>query len=139
MDWSKDISEVQSSLTPHVSPAGENMLLPRALLHNRNARGKRRAEPIDSGPLLLNYDRKQPSIPSSWDGVHHALFIFRTDEMSEIDATNMAQCYGMLWTLTFFFFFYLFFLILYFFSFEFLFLFLFPFSDNKEVCDIAVT
>ena len=32
-----------------------------------------------------------------------------------------SECYGMLWTLTFFFFFYLFFLILYFFSFKFLF------------------
>ena len=67
------------------------MLLPRALLHNRDARGKRRAEPIDSGPSLLNYGGKQPSIPSSWDGVHHALSIFRTDETSKIDAINIAQ------------------------------------------------
>jgi len=91
MDWSEDIPEVQSSPTPHVSPAGENMSSPRALLHNRDVRGKRRAELIDSGPLLLNYGRKQPSIPSSWDGVHHTLSIFRIDEMSEIDAINMAQ------------------------------------------------
>ena len=67
------------------------MSLPRALLHNRDARGKRRAEPIDSGPSLLNYGGKQPSIPSSWDGVHHALSIFRTDETSKIDAINIAQ------------------------------------------------
>jgi len=45
------------------------------------------------------------------------------------------NCYGMLWTLTFFFFFYLFFLILYFF----LFLFSFSFSDDEEAHDIAVT
>ena len=48
--------------------------------------------------------------------------------MIEFDTLAMKadtdECYGTLWTLTFFFFFYLFFLILYFFSFEFLFLFL---------------
>jgi len=91
MDWSKDIPEVQSSPTPRVSPAGENVLSPHALLHNRDAKGKRRTELIDSGPSLLNYGGKQPSIPSSWDGAHHALSIFRTDETSEIDAINMAQ------------------------------------------------
>ena len=50
---------------------------------------------------------------------------------------NQLDCYGTLWTLTFFFSFYLFFLILYFFSFEFFFLFLF--SDDEEARDIAVT
>jgi len=65
MDWSKDIPEVQSSPTPHVSPAGENVSSPCAPLHNRNVREKRRAELIDFSPLLLNYGRKQPSIPSS--------------------------------------------------------------------------
>jgi len=91
MDWSEDISEVQSSPTLHVSPAGENMLSSCALLHNRDAREKRRAELIDSGPSLLNYGRKQPLILSSWDGVHHILSIFGTDETSKIDAINMAQ------------------------------------------------
>ena len=46
---------------------------------------------IDSGPSLLNYGGNQPSIPSSWDGAHHALSIFGTNEISEIDAINMAQ------------------------------------------------
>jgi len=91
MDWSKDISEIQSSPTSHVSPAGENVSLPHAPLHNRDARGKRRAELIDSGPSLLNYGGKQPSMLSSWDGVHHTLSIFGTDEMSKIDAINIAQ------------------------------------------------
>ena len=67
------------------------MLSPRALLHNRNVKGKRRTDSIDSGPSLLNYSRNQPSIPSSWDRAHHALSIFRIDETSEIDAINMAQ------------------------------------------------
>ena len=91
IDWSKDTPEVQSSPTPHISPAGENMLSPRALLHNRDVKGKRRTNSIDSGPSLLNYGRNQPSIPSSWDGAHHTLSIFRIDETSEIDAINMAQ------------------------------------------------
>ena len=91
IDWSEDTPEVQSLPTPHVSPTGENVSSPCALLHNRDAKGKRRTDLIDSGPLLLNYGRNQPSIPSFWDGAHHALSIFRTDETSEIDAINMAQ------------------------------------------------
>ena len=67
------------------------MLSPCALLYNRDVRGKRRAEPIDSSPSLLNYDRKQSLIPSSWDGVHYIVSIFRINETSEIDAINMAQ------------------------------------------------
>ena len=64
------------------------MLSPCALLHNRDVRGKRRAEPIDSSPSLLNYGRKQSLIPSFWDGVHHIVSIFGIDETSEIDAIN---------------------------------------------------
>jgi len=91
MDWSKDTPEVQSSPTPCISLAGENMSSPHALLHNRDAKGKRRTDLIDSSPLLLNYGGNQPSIPSSWDGAHYVLSIFRTDETSEIDAINIAQ------------------------------------------------
>ena len=67
------------------------MLSPHALLHNRDVKGKRRMDSIDSGPSVLNYGGNQPSIPSSWDRAHHALSIFRIDETSEIDAINMAQ------------------------------------------------
>jgi len=52
---------------------------------------KERTDSIDSGPSLLNYGGIQPVIPSSWDGAHHALSIFGTDQTAEIDATNMAQ------------------------------------------------
>jgi len=65
IDWSKDIYEVQSSPTPCVSLVGGNISLPCAPLHNRDMREKRRIEPIDSGPSLLNYSEKQPSILSS--------------------------------------------------------------------------
>ena len=91
MDWSEDTPEVQSSPTPRVSPAGENVSSPHALLYNRDVKGKRRTDSIDSSPLLLNYGRNQPLILSSWDGAHHALSIFGTDETSEIDAINMVQ------------------------------------------------
>ena len=63
---------------------------PRAPLHNRDAKGKERTELINSGPSLLNYGRNQPAIPSSWDGAHHTLSIFGTDQTAEIDAINMA-------------------------------------------------
>ena len=62
-----------------------------ALLHNRDVKGKRRTDSIDSGPTVLNYGGNQPLLLSSWDGAHHALFIFRTDKTSEIDAINIAR------------------------------------------------
>ena len=91
MDWSADIHEVQASPTPRVPPARENMSSPHAQLHNRDAKGKGRTDSNDSGPSLLNYSGTQPAIPSSWDGAHHALSIFGTDQSAEIDATHMAQ------------------------------------------------
>ena len=30
-------------------------------------------------------------MPSSWDGAHHTLSVFRTDEINEVDAINMAK------------------------------------------------
>ena len=91
MDWSEDIPEVQPTPTPCAFPAGRNVLSPRAPLHNRDAKGKGRMDLIDSDPSLLNYGRNQPSIPSSWNGAHYALFIFGTDQTPDIDARNMAQ------------------------------------------------
>ena len=91
MDWSEDIPEVQSSPTPCAPPAGGNVLLPYALLHNRDAKGKRRTDLIDSGPSLLNYSGNQPLMPSSWDGAYHTLSVFETEESCEVDASNMAK------------------------------------------------
>ncbi len=67
------------------------MLSPRVPLPNKDVREKRRAELSDSGPSLLNYGKIQPSILSSWNGAHHMLSIFGTDNTSKINATNMAQ------------------------------------------------
>jgi len=66
-------------------------LSPHAPLHNRDAKGKRRMNPIDFNPSLLNYGGIQPAMPSSWDGAHHALSVFGTDEMNEVDAINIAK------------------------------------------------
>jgi len=65
MDWSADIPEVQSSPIPRVPSAGENMSSPHALLYNRDAKGKRRTDSVNSRPSLLNYSGNQPAIPSS--------------------------------------------------------------------------
>ena len=46
---------------------------------------------IESGPSVLNYSNNQPSIASSWDGAHHALSIFETQETTAIDTTNITQ------------------------------------------------
>ena len=67
------------------------MLSPCILLPNRDMRGKRRVESNDSGSLVLNYGNNQPTIPSSWNGAHCVLSVFKTDEISEIDAKNMTQ------------------------------------------------
>ena len=65
MDWSADVPEIWSSSIPHISPAGENMLLPCILLPNRDVRGKRRVESNNSGPSVLNYGNNQLTILSS--------------------------------------------------------------------------
>ena len=90
MDWSEDIPEAQSSPTPCASPAGEHMSSPQVPLSNRDSM-ERRAESNNSSPSVLNYGNNQPSIASSWDGAHHALFIFGTQETTAIDAANMTQ------------------------------------------------
>ena len=91
MDWSEDIPEVQSTPTPHVSPAGRNVPSSRAPLLNRDVKGKGRTDSVDSSPSVLNYSGNQLAILSSWEGAHHALSIFGTDQTAEIDAKNMAQ------------------------------------------------
>ena len=91
MDWSEDIPEVQSIPMSRVSPTERNVPSPRALLPNRDAKEKKRVDPVDSSPSILNYRRNQPAIPSSWEGAHHALSIFGTDPTAKIDTKNMAQ------------------------------------------------
>ena len=58
------------------------MSSPRAPLYNRDAKGKRRMDLVDSRLSLLNYGGNQPAILSSWDG---ALSVFRTDATCEVE------------------------------------------------------
>jgi len=48
-------------------------------------------ESSNSGPSVLSYGNNQPTIASSWDGAHHALSIFGTQETSATDAANITQ------------------------------------------------
>jgi len=91
MDWSEDIPEAQFSPTLCASPAGEHMLSPQVPLSNRDSMERSRAESNNSGPSVLNYGNNQPLIASSWDGAHHTLSIFGTQETTAIDAANIAQ------------------------------------------------
>jgi len=91
MDWSEDMPEVQSTPMSCISHAERNMSSPHAPLLKRDAKEKGRTDSIDSGPSVLNYGRNQLAIPSSWDGAHHALSIFGTDQTAKIDARNIAQ------------------------------------------------
>jgi len=91
MDWSEDIPEVQPTPIPCVSPAERNVPSPHAPLPNRDAKGKKRVDLVDSSPSVLNYGGNQPAILSFWKGAHHALSIFGTDPTAEIHAKNMAQ------------------------------------------------
>ena len=91
MDWSADIPKDKSMPTPRASPAERNVPSPHAPLPNRDAKGKKRVELVDSDPSVLNYSGNQPAILSSWEGAHHALSIFRTDLTAKIDTKNMAQ------------------------------------------------
>ena len=81
MDWSEDVPEVQSSPIPCVSPAGEHVPLPRVP----------KVESSNSGPSVLNYGNNQLTIASSWDGAHHALSIFGTQETSATDVANITK------------------------------------------------
>ena len=83
MDWST--YDTPSSPAPCASPATS----PQVPLSNRDLLERSRAE--HSSPFVLNYGNNQPSIATSWDGAHHALSIFRTQETSVIDATNIMQ------------------------------------------------
>ena len=87
MDWSTH--DAPSSSAPHVSPASEHVVSPQVPLSNRDPLERSRAE--HSSPFVLNYGNNQLSIATSWNGAHHALSIFGTQETSVIDAANITQ------------------------------------------------
>ena len=68
----------------HVTPASEHVPSPHAPLHNKGPNGKDRA--ASTAPLVLSYSEGQPAISSNWDGSHHALSIFGSEDTLEKDS-----------------------------------------------------
>ena len=87
MDWSTH--DTPFSPAPHASSASEHVASPQVPLANRDPSERSRAE--HPSPFVLNYGNNQLSIATSWDGAHHALSIFGTQETSAIDAANITQ------------------------------------------------
>jgi len=86
MDWSVDVPEAPASPQPCVPLAGQHMSLPHAPL---GSNGNRVTNASNSALSVLNYGNSQPAIISSWNGVFHALSLFRTEEFNAKDAKNI--------------------------------------------------
>ena len=76
----------QASASPLlcIPPASGHVSLPHVPLHNIGSNSKNRTESAASS--VLDYSKGQLSIASSWDGVHQALSIFRTEDTIFKDA-----------------------------------------------------
>ena len=87
MDWSMDPPQAPASPSLHVTPASEHVLLPHVPPHNKDSKGKNRAE--STMPSVLNYGKGQLAISCNWDGVHHALSMFRIEDTLAKDSEMM--------------------------------------------------
>ena len=87
MDWSMDPSQAPASSSLCVALASEHILLPHVPSHNKDSNSKNRAE--STAPLVLNYGEGQPAISCNWDGAHHVLSIFGTENTLAKDSKMM--------------------------------------------------
>ena len=78
MDWSMDPPQAPASPTLRVTPASKHVPLPHVPLHNKGPNGKNRA--ASTAPSVLSYGEGQPAISGNWDGSHHALSIFGSED-----------------------------------------------------------
>ena len=78
MDWSMDPPQATASPTPCVTSASEHVPLPHVPSHNKGSNGKNRAN--STAPSVLSYGEGQPAISGNWDGSHHALSIFGSED-----------------------------------------------------------
>jgi len=78
MDWSMDPPQAPASLMPCVTPASEHVLLPHVPPQNKGSNGKNRA--ASTVPSVLSYGEEQLAISSNWDGSHHTLSIFGSED-----------------------------------------------------------
>ena len=77
MDWSMNPPQAPASPSLCVTPASEHVPSPHVPSHNKGPNGKNRAE--STVPLVLSYGEGQPVISSIWDGEHHVLSIFGSE------------------------------------------------------------
>ena len=77
MDWSMDPPQAPASPMPRVTPASEHVPSPYVPLHNKEPNDKNKA--ASTVPLVLSYGKEQPAISGNWDGSHHALSIFGSE------------------------------------------------------------
>ena len=87
MDWSMDPPQAPASPSLCVAPASEHIPLPYIPSHNKDSNSKNSAE--STAPLVLNYSEGQPAISHNWDGAHHALSIFGTENTLAKDSEMM--------------------------------------------------
>ena len=78
MDWSMDPPQAPASPSLCVTPASKHIPLPHVPSHNKGSNGKKRAE--STAPSVLSYGEGQPAISRNWDGAHHVLSIFRSED-----------------------------------------------------------
>jgi len=84
MDWSMDSPQALASPSLHVTSASEHVPSPHVPLHNKGPNDKDRAASTVSS--VLSYGEGQPAISSNWDGSHHALSIFGSEDTLEKDS-----------------------------------------------------
>ena len=77
MDWSMDPPQAPASPSLRVTPASEHIPSPHVPSHNKGSNGKNRAD--STAPSVLSYDEGQPAISGNWDGSHHVLSIFGSE------------------------------------------------------------
>ena len=82
-----DPLQAPASPSLHVAPASEHVPSPYIPSHNKDSNSKNRAE--STVPSVLNYSEGQPAISHNWDGAHHALSIFGTEDTLAKDSEMM--------------------------------------------------
>ena len=78
MNWSMDSPQAPASPLLRVTPASEHIPLPHVPSHNKGSNGKNRVESTMSS--VLSYGKGQPAISRNWNGAHHVLSIFRSED-----------------------------------------------------------
>ena len=82
-----DLPQASALPSLHVAPASEYILSSYVPSHNKNSNGKNRVE--STVPLILNYSEGQLAISRNWNGAHHALSIFGTEDTLAKDSKMM--------------------------------------------------